>query len=122
MAVNTALNPRELSTALILGTRRRQMVLLAAAVTALSLLLIRLVLWFDLATIFGFAVWIGLVALVVQPRFGLYTLLAIELLFETATSDSLMIPGGYLNNSIQNSSGANGLILIPMEMLLLLVT
>src|SRR5579859_4611564 len=122
MATATVLDTRQFSTAWINTTRRRRMVLLAGLVVLISLLMVRLVLAFDMGAASGFLIWVALVALVVQPRYGLYTLFAIELAFEAASADQVMAPGYYLNDSLQNSAGMNGMIAIPMEILLLLVT
>ena len=116
------LETRRFSTSWITTTRRRQMILLAVAVFLASLVLVRLVLSFDMATVSGFAIWAALLALVIRPRLGLYCVLGVELLFEAASGDQMMSPGAFLNDSIQQTAGASGLILIPVEIVLLLIT
>ncbi|MDQ6671988.1 MAG: O-antigen ligase family protein [Chloroflexota bacterium] len=88
---------------------------------AASLALVRLVLWFDLGVVALLAAGIAVAAVLVQPRYGLYSIFAIVLLFEPDSVDPLMTPGVYLNKSLQSTLGATGGILIPLEMLLVLI-
>jgi O-antigen ligase/polysaccharide polymerase Wzy-like membrane protein len=122
VAAATVFDTGKFSTSWIESTQRRRMAVLVCAVIVASLSLVRLVLAFDMATVSGFLLWAALVALIIRPRYGLYTLFGLELGFETASGDQMMTPGGLMNASLQQSIGATGLILVPMEIMLLLVT
>jgi len=121
MATNL-IDARQFSTDWIAGTSRRRTALLTCCVVFVSLVLIQLILQFDLAALAFLGVWIGVIAIVIQPRFGLYAMFALVLLFEPNSADPLMGVGAYLNNSLQTSFNVSGLILIPLELLLLLTT
>ncbi len=118
----SALNTRQLSTDWISTHSRRRMAVVAVGVVLASLGLTRLVLLYDLVVVGVLLAWIGIVAVVVQPRLGLYALVALVMLFEGSGEDPLMLPGVLLNNSLQSTLGASGGILIPLEMLLMLTS
>jgi hypothetical protein len=116
-----AWNPSELSTTWLEALHRRRMALLWALVMLVSLVMVRLILAVDVFAVAGLFVWICVGATVVRPRYGLYAVFGIVLLFEGSSDDPLMAPGVYLNNSLQNTLGASGGILIPLEILMLLI-
>jgi hypothetical protein len=117
-----ALDRRELSISWLDGTRKRRLILLTAFVIAVSLAVARLVLSIEIGALTGLAVWAALAAVVYRPRYGVYMLFLLVLVFEPGSADPMMLPGLYLHNSIQGSLHINGAILMPMEMLLLLAS
>lgn len=117
-----ALNARQFSTSWIDGTRRRRVVILTALVIALSLGLARLVLAIDIGAVAGLAVVVAVIAVGIQPRYGLYLLFAIVLFFDSTSVDPVMLPGRYINFSLQTTLNLNGAIVIPLEMLVLLTS
>src|ERR1051326_7409529 len=121
MAV-TQLDTRQFSTDAVIRGSRNRLLLATAAMALLSLALARLVLAVDMGAILIFGIVITVVAVIIQPRYGLYAIFAVALLFEVGSGDHLMDPGSYLGNSLQTSFNANGLILIPLEMLLLITS
>src|SRR5579871_5584677 len=118
----TLLDTQQLSTNWIDAVHRRRMALAICGVLFLSLAIARLVLALDLGALSILGVCVGIAVIVVQPRYGLYSIFAIVLLFEGGGNDPLMTPGLFLNKSLQSSFGANGAILIPLEMILILST
>jgi hypothetical protein len=86
-----------------------------------SFALVRLVVAFGGFTAAGVIAWIILVAILLQPRYGIYLALGMFLLFERSFDDPLMLPGVYFNNSLQANTGLTGEILLPFEILLLLM-
>ncbi|MBV9354860.1 MAG: hypothetical protein JO023_04975, partial [Chloroflexi bacterium] len=65
---------------------------------------------------------VGVVAVVVEPRYGVYLMFALVLTFETGNEDPLTLPGRYLFASLQTTFHVTGGILIPYEALVLLTT
>lgn len=61
-----------------------------------------------------------LVSVFWQPRFGLYCVFALVLLFEMGSVDPLMLPGRYFNYGLQSSLGLSGFIASPLELMLIL--
>ena len=114
-----ALDARQISTDSIASASKLRQIIGAITVVCASVALAALVLSFDLGAIAGFLAWIGLVAILIQPRLGLYLVWGVVILFESYPQDPFMQPGYYLNTSFQSSLNANGLILIPIEILLL---
>ena len=96
------------------------MALVAIGVVLGSLALTRLVLAYNLVTAAVLVLWVVIVAVVIQPRIGLYIIFAVALMFEVSGDDPLMAPGVYLLNSLQSTLSASGGVLIPLEVLLLL--
>lgn len=117
-----ALNVRQFSTSWLDGTRRRRVAILMGLAVALSLGLARLVLAIDLGAVAGLALVVAVVAVGIQPRYGLYLLFAIVLFFDGTSMDPLMMPGRYINFSLQTTLNLNGAIVIPLEMLVLLTS
>src|ERR1051326_2334931 len=111
-----------LSVGAITTAHRRRAIARYFGIVVLSLFLAFLILAYDLFSLAGLLACVGLALTLVRPRYGVYASLAIVLLFEGASDDPLMAPGRYLLNSLQSTAGANGLILIPIEVLLLLTT
>src|SRR5947209_2329990 len=106
-ARSSVFDARQFSTDWISRHSRRRMALLTAAVVVACLALVRLVLALDLGAVFLLAISVCLVAVVIQPRYGLYAIFGVVLVFESGSSDPLMTPGAYLNNSLQNSLNAS---------------
>ncbi|HLZ31294.1 MAG TPA: O-antigen ligase family protein [Chloroflexota bacterium] len=114
--------PRQFSTTWIEGTRRRRIIILSALTVGLSLLLARLVLTIDILVVAGMAVLVAVTAICVRPRYGLYLLFGVVLFFDGMAQDPFMLPGRYINFSLQTTLGLNGAIIIPIEVLVLLAS
>jgi hypothetical protein len=123
MATST-FEPAQLSTTWLRGTLRRREFVLGGVAFVLSLAFARLVLAVDLLAVALLAVVVILVAICTKPRYGLYFLFAVTMMFDTGGTgaDPLMIPGRYLQFSLQTTFHLNGAILIPFEMILLLTS
>src|ERR1051326_5911315 len=118
----TAFDTRELSSTWIdTMNRRRQLVLVVLAV-GLSLAFARMVLAVDFTAAVGLFICCALIAVGLRPRYGLYLLLVNTLLFDGVNLDPLMMPGWYINTSLQTTLKVTGAILIPFEMVLLLTS
>jgi len=109
------------STAYYEASERRRIAWMSGLAIGASVLLGQLVI-----RIGGIAVLIPtagllLAAVIWRPRFGLYMLFMLVLLFEQASPDPLMLPGKYLNYGLQSSLGVSGFIASPLELLLILV-
>jgi hypothetical protein len=117
-----ALDARQFSTTWISSTRRRRLIVLTALVMALSVGLAGLVLAIDIAAVAGLIVVVIILAVSIQPRHGLYLLLAIDLFFDATSLDPVMLPGRYINFSLQTTLNLNGAIVIPLEILVLLTS
>src|SRR5690349_13102160 len=102
----TALGTQEFTTAWFVNAHKRRLTLLTVLTVIVCLLLARLVLLWDLLSLSGLVVTITVIAIVIQPRYGLYVLFALILIFEAGRGmDPLMEPGRYLNTSLQDSMG-----------------
>jgi hypothetical protein len=64
-------------------------------------------------------IWMVLVAVIWQPRIGVYVLLGLAALFESLSQDPLMTPGHYLHYGLQHTLGLRGVVVSPLEMLLI---
>jgi hypothetical protein len=118
MALGT--NAGQFSTSWIDGTRRRREWILAALAIAISLAMARLVLAINVAALVALLLPVAVIAIGLRPRIGLYVVFAIVLLFDGISLDPLMLPGRYLNFSLQTTLNLTGGILIPIEMVILL--
>ncbi len=114
--------PHELSTSWLYGSHRRRLVVGAALVIGASLALARLVLAIDIGAVAALLILAGLIAITTRPRWGLYMMFASVLVFDAGSADPLMLPGRYINASLQSTLHLSGAILIPFEMILLLTT
>jgi O-Antigen ligase len=105
------------------ATRKRQLVLLTTLVGIMSLALVRLILMFPVGAAGGVVAWLALVVVVLQPRYGVYLLLALILPFEAGDprDNPFQMIGFFVNASPQTSLQVGGAILTPLEILLLLV-
>jgi hypothetical protein len=121
MSIET-LDARHLSTDWLAANSRRRMAVVATAVVGVSLLMARLVLDYSVIPPAGLIACVIIVAILAQPRYGLYITFATVLMFEVESGDPVMLPGVYLLNSLQSTLSVSGGVLIPMEMLLLLAT
>ncbi len=115
------LSARELAVSHFEGNPRRQIAVLASVI-ACSLLAVRLVLALNIVAIAALLVLAGVVAVLAQPRWGVYLMFALVLLFDGGNADPLTLPGHYIFSSLQTTFHVSGGILIPFEALLLLTT
>jgi hypothetical protein len=118
----TALSANQLSAMRIDAIQRRRLLLLSVFVLLLSLGLARAVLAANIAVIAGMVVLAALVAISVRPRIGLYFLFIVVLFFDGISLDPIMLPGRYINFSLQTTLNLTGAVLIPFEMLVLLTS
>jgi hypothetical protein len=121
MAVDS-LNPHVQSVDYLRSLQKRRQLLLLGGLFGLSLVLARLVLAIDFGAVAAVGAFIVLLAVATRPRYGLYLLLAITFFFDNTGGDPIMLPGHYLNASLQSTLKIPGAILIPFEMLLLLTS
>src|SRR4051794_23310931 len=105
------------------GTRKRQFAALTALVIVVSLALARLVLMFPVGAAGALFIWLTLIVVVVQPRYGVYLLFALVLPFEAGDprDNPFQMIGFFVNASPQTSLQLSGAILTPLELLLLIV-
>jgi hypothetical protein len=105
------------------GTRKRQFAALTALVIVVSLMLARLVLMYPVGAAGGLFIWLTLVVVVLQPRYGVYLLFALVLPFEAGDprDNPFQMIGFFVNASPQTSLQLTGAILTPLELLLLVV-
>jgi hypothetical protein len=112
--------PRYFSTAYIQGTRRRrELALLVFAIVA-SIVLARLILTIGVGAVAALVVPVALIAIGLRPRLGVLLIFGIVLFFDGETLDPWMLPGRYINFSLQTTLNLSGAILIPIEMLVLM--
>jgi hypothetical protein len=98
--------------------QRFAMLALIAAVT--SLLFAALVLATQFVSVVVLLISMVLVAVAWRPIVGLYITFGLVLLFEVGGPDPLMEPGRFLHYGLQSTLGLSGVIISPLEMLLLL--
>ena len=115
---NPHLNPH-LVTSWHVGTEWRRVAWLALLATALSLIFALLVLQLGFVAIVPLIVWAVLVAVIWRPVVGLYVAIVLMSLFEMGGPDPLMLPGSYIHYGLQHSLGLSGVIVSPLEILLL---
>src|SRR5215472_14077176 len=120
--MSAVLSAHELTTSWFEVGQRHRSAVLAALVVALALILSRLIIVWDLAIIFWFVIVVAVGAVLVQPRYGLYLMLALALLFDGSKDDPLMVPGYFLFWSVQTTLKVTGAIIIPFELLVVLTT
>ncbi|HEV2123211.1 MAG TPA: hypothetical protein VGW38_10605, partial [Chloroflexota bacterium] len=104
----------------VTSARWRTALLTAVALVA-SLLGAMLVLQLEIASVAVLLVLALLLAIVWQPRLGLYVIFGLMLLFEPGGLDELMRPGGYLHNGLGASFNLSGVSVSPLELLLVLM-
>lgn len=115
-----ALVASELSAAGQVTIQRRRSLLLGILAVLVSVICAAVVLIDPVVSIVLLPVGIVLAAVVSQPRFGLYIVIGMVLLFETASPDQLMLPGFYFQDGLGNAVGLGGLLPSPLELLLFL--
>ena len=109
----------ELSTSWHLAAQRRQTILLALLAILGSLLSAYRVLVLQIAQPILLLAIVALVATIREPRVGLYAIVGMCILFEVGIADDLMEPGRFFLFGLQNTLGLTGLIVSPLEMLLI---
>ncbi len=117
-----AFDTRELSAGWLDGTHKRRLIVLTAGTAIVSIVLARMILMWDLAVVAGVLVSLALAAILARPRYGVYLLLGVILFFEGGSEDPLMLPGNYLNRSLQETLHLPGAIFFPIEILVLVIT
>jgi hypothetical protein len=112
-----------LSTAWHIGIRRRQRFILNVLVLVVTLAIARLVLYMDFGAVYVLVLLAIFLANLIQPRYGLYVLLAVSLFFDSSAGpdNPIQYPGFYLTNSPQTTLHFAGGIFTPTEIFLFLV-
>jgi hypothetical protein len=114
-----AVRRRGLSTTWYEANDRKRVTWLTVAAVVSALALGNLTLQIGVAAVVIPAAAAALAAIVWRPKFGLFAVLALVMLFEMTSADPLMIPGRYLHYGLQSSLGVSGFIASPLELLLL---
>lgn len=86
---------------------------------ALTLFFAFAILLRDALFVLGAVVWVGVLIVPVVPRAGLYSALALVLMFEQLSADSAMALGAFVNGGLTGSAGIEGAVATPLELLLL---
>jgi O-antigen ligase len=111
----------ELSTAWHVEIQQRRIVLLAVLAVLASLICVGLVLLLHFVVPVVLLTCVALAAIARRPRVGVYLVFGLCLLFETtAEYDPLMLPGAFLHRSLNDTLALPGVIVTPLEVLLLL--
>jgi O-antigen ligase len=97
---------------------RWRLALLAALMVLCSVAGAALILRFELVPPIVLLACLLVAAICWQPRFGVYLIFGLVLLFEAGGPDDLMLPGRYLNFGLQSSFGISGFIVSPLELLM----
>ena len=111
-------NPR-LAASWHVGTQWRQVALLTLLAIVLSLVFAWLTLRLELVAIVPLIVWAIVVAAIWRPLSGLCVAIGIVSLFELGGMDPFMEPGTYIHYGLQMTLGLSGIIISPLEALLL---
>ncbi len=85
----------------------------------LSLFFVFAILLRDALFVLGALVWVGVLIVPAVPRAGLYSALALVLIFEQLSSDPSMALGAFINGGLTGSAGISGAVATPLELLLL---
>lgn len=109
-----------LSADFYLGSQRRRIWSLTVGVILASVGMATLVWLLQFVSVVVLLVWIVLIAIAWQPRTGLYVLFGLIGLFEDGSADPLMLPGAYIHGDLSQTLGLGGVIVSPVELLLLL--
>ncbi|MBV9175283.1 MAG: O-antigen ligase family protein [Chloroflexi bacterium] len=111
------------STAWQVGNGRRGYLIQNALVLLSTLIVARLVLSIDYAAVYALVLLLAFLAFVAQPRYGLYALFGVCLLFEGAFSseDVFQAPSFFLTASPQTTLHLSGVVLTPIELFVVLV-
>lgn len=116
---NAPMNP-QLAASWHIGTQWYRVGWLAVLATLLSLIFAWLILSLGFAATVPLIVWAVLIAVVWRPLAGLCLAFGLVSLFEIGGVDPLMEPGIYIHYGLQHTLGLSGVIISPLEMLLLL--
>ena len=74
----------------------------------------------DALFVLGALVWVGVLIVPAVPRAGLYSALALVLMFEQLSADPAMALGAFVNGGLTGSAGIEGAVATPLELLLLI--
>lgn len=110
---------RELQAGTFTAAQRRLVIWLTAIALAVTVGFSQLVVRLEFLALVPLACILVLVAVFWRPKAGLYVGFLMTLMFEASSADVLMLPGRYFQYGLQSTLGLNGLILSPLEMLLL---
>src|SRR5581483_3118127 len=119
MAVN-ALATSELSTSRLAQLEHRRALAFTALAILASLVFAWLVLLIDFVSVVPLLTWAFVVGVIWRPHTGVYVLLALISLFEALSIDPIMAPGGYLHYGLQHTLGLTGVVVSPLELILIL--
>jgi hypothetical protein len=117
--VTTTIIDERLDASWHFGTAWRRVAWLAALATVLSMTFAWLILRLELVAIVPLIIWAVLIAVVWRPFAGLCVALFLVGLFELNVVDPFMAPATYIHYGLQSTLGLSGLIVSPLEMLLM---
>jgi hypothetical protein len=116
----TPLNAAELTAGWHGRAHQHRMMALAALTLLISLVFAGLVLAFQFVSVVVMLIWLVLIAVAWRPIIGLYVAFGLCSLFEVGGLDPLMEPGRFLHYGLQSTLGLSGMIVSPLEMLLMI--
>lgn len=100
------------------SANRRLLIWLTVATILVTIGFSQLVVKLEFLAIVPLACLLVLAAIFWRPKVGLYVSFGMSLMFEMASADPLMLPGRYFQYGLQSTLGISGLIISPLEMLL----
>jgi hypothetical protein len=101
------------------ATQWRQVAWLTFLAVVISLAFAWLVLRLEFVAIVPLIVWAILIAVIWRPLLGLCVAIGLVSFYEVGAIDPLMEPGVYIHYGLQNTLGLSGMIVSPLEALLL---
>ena len=110
---------RELQTGTFTAANRRLVIWLTVIAVVATIGFSQLVVRLEFLALVPLACLLVLAAIFWRPKVGLYVSFAMTLLFEMTSPDVLMLPGRYFQYGLQSTLGLTGMIISPLEMLLL---
>lgn len=102
------------------ASQRWRLAVLAALITLVSVFYTWFVLLSPVLSPLTMLVWILCAAIVWRPLVGLCFAFGFVHLFEPGGADQMMLPGRFMYSSVQSTLGTRGIIITPLEVLLLL--
>ena len=116
----TVLEPAQLTAGWHRQTQQRRLLVLAFLTLLASLGFAAIVLVLQFVSVAVMLIVAVLLAVAWRPMVGLYVAFGLVSLFEVGGPDPLMEPGRFLHYGLQSTLGLSGLIVSPLEMLLIL--
>jgi hypothetical protein len=117
--VAIAATPRQYQLGAFVSAQRRLVIGLSVLAVLLTIGFSQLIIRLEFLAVVPLIILLVLGAIFWQPKVGLYVSLGMTLLFEMVSPDPLMLPGRFFQYGLQATLGLNGVIVSPLEMLLL---